>query len=180
VIDPSKYHCDAALVGFPDAGKSTLFNALTGRDDSQVMPRFAQVTACADRHLNGKDIVLADIGGISRGVTPAGTNPGAMWLAFAENARALVFVVALRKAKSRSLGERCVRDYAYLLKTATAYKESFAEKRRIAALNRFPEVSGAEAEEASAFFRARFPETAALTLCAASGEGCGFLAELLL
>jgi GTPase involved in cell partitioning and DNA repair len=79
--------------------------------------------------------VLADIGGISRGTTSWGENPGARWLAFAQTARLLAFVIP-------STEPRPARAFRYLLKTVSAWNPGFAEKERVVVFNRFTD-SGA-------------------------------------
>jgi GTP-binding protein len=177
VIDGSKYHCDAGLVGFPNAGKSTLYNALTGESPSKLMPRFGKV---------GRDFVLADIAGISPLPSPPNKNPGSRWMAFAESASVLIFVIGLlgRKPGFYSgpsahvlLDRYAERDvYEYLLNVACAYHKDFAQKDRIIVLNNFTKNT----EKALAIledFNRRFPKV--LLLSAASGEGVQELASYL-
>jgi GTPase involved in cell partitioning and DNA repair len=155
--------CAAALIGFPGAGKSTLFNALTGRTDSRKMPRYALV--------RGTSLVLVDIGGISRR-TISGVNPGAAFLRHVETAKTLVYVIAL--------AEGWVKEYGYLRKTVCAYKESFQDKKRIIVLNRFDGRLDGVDEETAARVSETLPGEIIIPLNAAGGGGLPALVHLLL
>ena len=181
MIDSSKYHCwklrcggDAALIGCPAAGKSTLFNALTGRSDSKKMPRYEKIQGLS------KEIVLADIGGISR----ANIIPYELWLSCIETCKVLIFVLPL-KLWQRSFSQnqknlppesqlkRALKDFNFLLKKINLYKKGlFADKKRVVIYNQFQYgVSGIETPLFSADLKGFFPAETAFLINAAAGEG---------
>jgi hypothetical protein len=175
MINPADYYCDIALIGFPGAGKSTLFNALTGREDSRKMPRFARISGFE------KEVILADIGGISRGAG-TGVNPGARWLGYVEKCRMLVFVIALTKAPRCSQFDPRTADYEYLRRTLGAYRKDFLERRRIIVLNKFKDVDEPSCGNVSESFCRMYPGETIISLCAehlADGRETGKLLEAL-
>jgi GTPase involved in cell partitioning and DNA repair len=160
VNDTQRHYCDAALVGFPDAGKSTLFNALTGRDDSRKMPRYSPIRG------GRRGAVLADIGGISRGGRPE-NNPGSQWLKYVTQARLLVFVLALDSQNIPP--ERIARSLEFLRAAVFRKDPALAGQARLAVLNRFCGVPEEAAAPALALLRGR-GETA---LCVCAAAPCG-------
>jgi GTPase involved in cell partitioning and DNA repair len=113
---------------------------------------------------------MADIGGISRGTTSVGENPGARWLTFVETARLLAFVIP-------STEPRPAQAFRYLLKTVLTWNPGFAEKERLVIFNRFTGGdfrSGFAGEHAG-----QYPNEKTAVLNAATGEGLGALVSLL-
>jgi hypothetical protein len=124
--------CDAALVGFANAGKSALFDALTAPsgtvsapplDAPRKMPRLAPIAGVTP------PLVLADIGGVSRG--SAGKNPGARWLGFVRAARLVIITLALREEAPPRASRRLRARIAFLQKVLAAYTASTRAPPRI-------------------------------------------------
>ena len=164
--------CDAGFVGFPNAGKSTLFNALTGRTDSLKMPRFAKMT--------GTDLMLADVGGLHwRG--KGKTIWGEEWLEIITDVKTLIFVIPIAMGKQDAY--QSAAQYKHLAAVCLR-QPGFEGKKRIVALNVFKTEEGLpNYEDEELHFRAlidkRFSFAAMIRVCAISCEGIDKFVELL-
>ena len=164
--------CDAGFVGFPNAGKSALFNALTGRTDSLKMPRFATMA--------GTDLVLADIGGLhwrGKGKTVWGEE----WLEIIADAKTLIFVIPI--ARGNQDAQQGAAQYKHLA-TVCLRQPGFEGKKRIVALNIFKmKESLADYKDVERHFKALISRNlsvaAVVTVCANNCEGIEKLIKLL-
>ena len=167
-IEKENHHSDIALIGVPGAGKSTLFNTLTGREDSFKMPRFAVV----------KDSVLVavDLAGLTPGRARDGLAPGVRLLAYAGQCETLLFVLPLKRGKPGACTpEYTAAAFSRLLEAVADWNREFAAKKRRIVLNRFPGIGEDEAEAAAAVLR-RGGETVFI-VDAAGGGGVDFLVK---
>jgi len=162
------YHCDVGLVGYPNAGKSTLFNALTGRTDSRVMPRFSPIK----QHTENKesDLVLADMCGISRGAP--GKPLGSPFLKYLESARILVFVMRYNGRRGLFDLQYMADRYEFLLSVCNE-KDGFAEKKRIITVNTGEDMDN----EAHKFMKMKFSPVSVIPINAKTGLGLFRLEE---
>ena len=129
------------------------------------MPRYEKIQNIE------QGIILADIGGISRGIAKNGIYPGAQCLKFVESCRILVFVIALNNKMPRSRpfsSERGIKDYSFLLEAVRSFNSGFTAKKRIIVLNRF---AGMEDAEALSGIQKCFPEEIYFSVNAATGDG---------
>ena len=163
MIDPRNYYCDAALIGFPGTGKSTLFNTLTGRTDSRKMPRFEKIS---EDLCGQKEFILADIGGISRGAVKNGLHPGAQWLAYTESCQTLVYILSFKNAKINLA--RLASDFSFLVEAVSLYKNNFHKnKKHIAVINLFDNID----VNTFRIFKNNFPQEKIFIVNALQGTG---------
>jgi GTPase len=90
-----------AIIGYPNVGKSTLFNRLSGRRDAVVdaMPGVTRDRRQAGADWNGKAFQLMDTGGIDEGdPTPIGRQVSAQAAQAIDEADLLLFVVDVTTA----------------------------------------------------------------------------------
>lgn len=130
-----KLIADAGLIGFPNAGKSSLLNALT-RARSRVG---AYPFTTLDPHLGdfyGR--ILADIPGLIEGAS-AGKGLGSRFLKHIERTRFLVHLVSAEQ-EDVVLAYRAIRD------ELSAFGSGLAEKEELVVLSKVDLVSPEEAE----------------------------------
>jgi GTPase involved in cell partitioning and DNA repair len=160
-VETDTYRCDIALIGVSGTGKSTLFNALTGRKDSRRMPRFAG--------LKGSSLVITDL---------AGVTPGVRLLAYAGQCERLLFVIPLKPGKGGTYthpGKRTAAGFPQLLEAIACWNRDFAAKERLVVLNCFPGVEEGETE--TVISTLRYAGETVFIVNAASGEEVEFLTE---
>jgi GTP-binding protein len=122
-----KLMADAALVGFPNAGKSTLISAV-----SAAKPKIADYpfTTLAPHlgvvRFRDHEYVLADIPGLVEGAA-AGRGLGHQFLRHVERARALVLLLDLAPVDDRSPADQ----EAVLLKELGDYRPELLERPRL-------------------------------------------------
>jgi GTP-binding protein len=122
-----KLLADAALVGFPNAGKSTLISAVSAAKPkiadypfTTLVPNLGVV--CFHEH----EFVLADIPGLIEGAA-AGKGLGHQFLRHVERARALVILLDLAPVDGRSPAEQ----EAVLLDELGRYRPELLERPRV-------------------------------------------------
>ena len=135
-----KLLADAALVGFPNAGKSTLISAV-----SAARPKVADYPfTTLEPHLgvveiDDRQFVMADVPGLIEGAAE-GKGLGHEFLRHVERARALV--VLLDPLQERSPAEQL----KVLLSELTSYSGELARRPRVTVLNKVDAIDLAEAE----------------------------------
>jgi GTP-binding protein len=146
--------CDAALLGFPNAGKSSLLRRI-----SNATPKVADYpfTTLAPHlgtvELDGqRQLTVADVPGLLEGASD-GVGLGHAFLAHLERAHALVHVVAIDPEAGDAL-EDCRRRYAAIHAELAAHGGGLAERPQIVVLNKLDLVGEAEGEALVAAFAA--------------------------
>jgi GTP-binding protein len=136
-----KLLADAALVGFPSAGKSTLISSV-----SAAKPKIADYPfTTLEPHLGvvrfqDHEFVLADIPGLVEGAAE-GRGLGHTFLRHVERARVLVLLLDLASTEGRSAGEQ--RDV--LLAELAQYRPELLERPRLVVANKADVVAAAAA-----------------------------------
>src|SRR5580765_1095497 len=132
-----KLLADAALVGFPNAGKSTLISSV-----SAAKPKIADYPfTTLEPHLGvvrfqDHEFVLADIPGLIEGAAE-GKGLGHTFLRHVERARVLVLLLDLASVEGRSAGEQRV----VLLAELERYRPELLERPRLVVANKADVVS---------------------------------------
>ena len=186
--------CDVGLVGFPNSGKSTLFNILTGRTDSRKMPRYGELADKWDPK-GRPGLVLGDIAGIHWGKKhkPVFGEEG---LRYIINAKILLFIIPFYGTnpnvnnKSRRIPTVAqyednlnsgVKRYEHLAAVCQR-QNGFENKKRIIAVNVY-ERSLKDTEKDIKRYRAllenRVSYTAFVPVIATTGEGLQELVAVL-
>jgi GTP-binding protein len=133
-----KLLADAALVGFPNAGKSTLISSV-----SAAKPKIADYPfTTLEPHLGvvrfrDHEFVLADIPGLVEGAAE-GRGLGHTFLRHVERARVLVILLDLASVEGRSATEQ--RDV--LLAELEHYRPELLERPRLVVANKVDVVAG--------------------------------------
>ena len=150
---------DAALVGFPNAGKSTLISAV-----SAAKPKIADYPfTTLEPHLGvvrfrDHDFVLADIPGLIEGAAE-GKGLGHTFLRHVERARVLVVLLDLAPVDGRSVAEQ----ERVLLDELRRYRPDLLDRPRL--------VVGSKADVATIELTTLDPEDDALALSAVTRQG---------
>ena len=157
-----KLMADAALVGFPNAGKSTLISAVSAaRPKIADYPFTTLVPHLGVVRFHEHEFVLADIPGLIEGAAD-GRGLGHQFLRHIERARVLVLLLDLASAEEHSPAEQ----QRVLLDELGRYRPSLLDRPRLVVGTKF-DVAGEE----SAFEGMR--------ISAVTGEGLdGFLGTL--
>lgn len=121
---------DVGLVGFPNAGKSTLLSALSAAKPkiadypfTTMEPQLGIVS-----YRDGKSFVMADIPGIIEGASE-GKGLGLRFLRHIERNAVLLFMVPADSADIK-------RDYEILLKEVREFNPELADKSRVLAISK--------------------------------------------
>ncbi len=123
---------DVGLVGFPNAGKSTLINALTNAQSKVAAYPFTTLNPQLGRMKSGgKKIVIADIPGI---IEDAHRDKG-LGLKFLKHIERCKLLLILVDAAG-SDGRDPKKDYKALIKELEAYSEEMLKKPRIVVANK--------------------------------------------
>ncbi|EPP35379.1 obg family GTPase CgtA [Chlamydia ibidis] len=174
-----KLIADIGLVGFPNAGKSTLFNSLArtevkvGAYPFTTLQPALGLVPCEGK-LYQKPWIIADIPGIIEGAHQ-NRGLGLDFLRHIERTRLLLFVIDI-SGRERNTPEK---DLQILMDELLYYKEDIAKKDMIIALNKIDDLLPDEREERLSHFRKKFPGYNFVLLSGLTGEGTEILQHLL-
>ena len=173
-----KLIADIGLVGFPNAGKSTLFNTLARAEVkvgaypfTTLQPSLGLVHQKG--YLYQKPWVIADIPGIIEGASQ-NRGLGLDFLRHIERTRLLLLVVDISGVERNSPEK----DLEILLNELSAYKEDLKNKSMVIALNKTDQLLPDEREERLALLKRTFPDQQFILLSGLTGEGVDALHDL--
>lgn len=165
---------DVGLVGFPNAGKSTLLNILsnaTPKIDSYPFTTLVPTVGVIDYPEDFRTITMADVPGLIEGAAE-NRGLGHRFLRHIERCR-LVLLLDLAGTDGRSP----IDDFVHLKKELLDYDERLVAKDFIVVGNKIDEEVS---QENLKLFRKRFPETQILPVSAILEEGLNVLRTHLL
>lgn len=165
-----KLIADIGLVGFPNAGKSTLFNTLASAEVKVGTYPFTTLHPVLGliphQEKYRKPWILADIPGIIEGAH-MNRGLGLNFLKHIERTRLLLFVIDI-SCRERSCPED---DLRILIDELLHYRKDLVGKERIIALNKIDDLLPEERQEQLQKFQRLFPEETFVLLSGLSGEG---------
>nr|CRI42658.1 GTPase Obg [Chlamydia pneumoniae] len=166
-----KLIADIGLVGFPNAGKSTLFNTLAhtevkvGAYPFTTLAPSLGLVLCKDR-LYQKPWIIADIPGIIEGAHQ-NKGLGLDFLRHIERTLLLLFVIDVSKRERNSPEE----DLETLIHELHSHQPDFEKKDMLVALNKIDDLLPDEQEECLQSFQKRFPSYTFVLISGLTGEG---------
>jgi GTPase len=161
-----KLLADVGLVGFPNAGKSTLLSRLTkARPKIADYPFTTLSPNLGVAQAGGRSFVLADIPGLIEGAH-SGRGLGDEFLRHIERTRVLVHVVDVNGAEGRSAYE----NFRVLNKELGAYSERLLDRPQIVAANKM-DLTGSD--KALAAFQRRLKKVKIYPISGVTGQGLG-------
>ena len=166
---------DVGLVGFPNAGKSTLLNVLsnaTPRIDSYPFTTLVPTVGVIDYPEDFKTVTMADVPGLIEGAAE-NRGLGHRFLRHVERCRLILFLLDLAGSDGRSP----VDDFLHLQKELNDYDEKLIEKDFIIVGNKIDEDEGRKNLD---LFRKRFPQNEIFPISAILEEGLDELRSHLL
>lgn len=181
-----KLLADVGLVGFPNAGKSTLLSRLTSARPKVAAYPFTTL----EPHLGiyhsprtGKELVIADIPGLIEGANE-GKGLGFQFLRHIENCSILLYVLAMDEAivqdENLTAEEKCQQlwdQYSILTKELHDYRDALKDKARHVLINKIDLFPEGLLVTVQAFFKKK--KVSVLPVSAATGEGIDQLDILL-
>ncbi|SPN73663.1 GTP-binding protein obg,GTPase CgtA,Predicted GTPase, probable translation factor,Obg family GTPase CgtA,GTP1/OBG [Chlamydia serpentis] len=166
-----KLIADIGLVGFPNAGKSTLFNTLAHMEVkvgaypfTTLVPSLGLVF-CKDR-LYQPPWIIADIPGIIEGAHQ-NKGLGLDFLRHIERTLLLLFVIDV-SGRERNSPEY---DFQTLLHELHSYQPDFKKKDMVVALNKIDNLLPDEQQECLQGFQKHFPGYTFVLISGLTGEG---------
>lgn len=167
-----KLIADVGLVGFPNAGKSTLVNALTftsvkigAYPFTTLHPNLGYLKIAKGDDAYYRKILIADIPGIIEGAHE-NRGLGIEFLRHIERTRVLVFVLDASGVDGRTPAD----DYRVLQDELGKYREDLLARPKLVLLNK---VDTEEAAENVAAFHEAYPDLEVRCVSALEGEGLG-------
>jgi GTPase len=165
---------DAGLVGFPNAGKSTLTGAITSaspRVGAYPFTTLRPSVGIIDYPERYEKLTLADIPGLIEGAHE-NKGLGHQFLRHIERCKLLMYIVDMAGADGRDPGD----DYQHLVDELGCYSPDLPMKPSFVIANKMDEDVAAGNLKS---FRARFPEVEIAPISAITQEGLPNLKELI-
>ncbi len=165
-----KVLADVGLVGFPNAGKSTLLSAVTSARPKIANYPFTTLEPNLGivKYRDDKSFVIADIPGIIEGAHE-GKGIGLRFLRHIERNSILLFMISTEE-------KSILKGYQTLLKELELYNPELLDKKRVIAVTKCDLVS----EQAKARIEKQLPENIPhVMISSVSGEGLQPLMDLL-
>ena len=169
---------DIGLVGFPNAGKSSLMNAITNAHPKTAAYPFTTlhpqigVIDFSDERRGTRRLLLADVPGLIEGAHE-NRGLGHRFLRHIERCALLIFMIDMAGTDARDPRD----DYKHLLKELKLYDPALLEKPRLVVANKM-DLPAAAAQLAK--FKRRHAETDILEISCLSGDGLERLKKELL
>lgn len=143
VILEQKLLADVGLVGFPNAGKSTLISVVTSaRPKIASYPFTTLEPNLGVMKKDDREIVIADIPGLIEGASE-GKGLGHAFLRHVENSRALAFILSLDEAvvfdhdlNDDQKADQVYLQYQALQKELQNHRETLADKHQVIFINK--------------------------------------------
>jgi GTP-binding protein len=157
---------DAGLVGFPNAGKSTLTGAITSASPKTGAYPFTTLrpsVGIIDYPERYEKLTMADIPGLIEGANE-NKGLGHQFLRHIERCKMLIYIVDMAGTDGRDPRD----DYQHLLDELGLYSEELPHKPGLVLANKMDEAAS-KANLRS--FRRRFPKTEILPVCCITQEG---------
>ncbi|MFA4925168.1 MAG: GTPase ObgE [Candidatus Aminicenantales bacterium] len=177
VVLELKLIADVGLVGFPNAGKSTLISKISAARPLIADYPFTTLTpnlGVVDLGEN-RSLVVADIPGLIEGAHQ-GQGLGIQFLRHIERTRLLVQLIDVSPLTQRDP----VRDYEIIQNELRAFNPDLLARKQIIAANKIDLLSDRQSERLQAVKRlARREKKPFVAISAASGEGLGRLVSLM-
>lgn len=172
-----KLIADIGLVGFPNAGKSTLFNTLAQAEVkigaypfTTLHPALGLIHHSDTNSLYCKPWVIADIPGIIKGASE-NKGLGLDFLKHIERTRVLLFVVDVSQIERQAPEE----DLQILMDELLRYKQDIADKSMLIALNKIDNLLPDEQDACLQKFQNLFPNQHFTLTSGLTGEGINAL-----
>lgn len=165
-----KLLADVGLVGFPNAGKSTLLAAVTSAKPKIASYAFTTLEPNLGivRYYDDRSFVMADIPGIIEGAHE-GKGIGTRFLRHIERNSVLLFMVSCEE-------EDISASYRTLLKELKLYNPELLDKQRVLAITKCDIIDEEIEQELAKSLPKKIPH---VFISSASGEGLSKLKELL-
>ena len=166
---------DIGLVGFPNAGKSTLLNVMsnaTPKIDSYPFTTLVPTVGVIDYPDDFKTLTMADVPGLIEGAAE-NRGLGHRFLRHVERCKLLLFLLDLAATDGRNPCD----DFEHLQKELLEYDPALAEKPFVVVGNKVDEE---EADQYVKEFKKRFPKISILPISALLDDGLSELKKRLL
>ena len=172
-----KLLADIGLVGFPNAGKSTLINRLTGANAKVADYPFTTLNpnlgVCELK--NGNKIIVADLPGLIEGAAE-GKGLGDEFLRHIERTRLIVHLIDPFSLDEEDLVEKSLKSYDAIRKELKDHGAQLEEKKEIVVVNKMDITEVREAfESIKEAFKER--DLDVLGISSLSGDGIDSLLE---
>ena len=157
---------DVGLVGFPNAGKSTLLNVLsnaTPRIDSYPFTTLVPTVGVIDYPEDFRSVTMADVPGLIEGAAE-NKGLGHRFLRHVERCRLILFLLDLAGTDGRTP----IDDFLHLQKELLDYDERLVDKDFLVVGNKIDEEESTQNLE---LFRKRFPDIKILAISAILEDG---------
>lgn len=174
-----KLIADVGLVGFPNAGKSTLINRLTGANAKVAAYPFTTLNPNLGlcKLKNGNKIIIADVPGLIEGASE-GKGLGDDFLRHIERTKIIVHMIDPFTLEEEGLVEKALRDYKAIRKELEDYGANLGSKIEIVTINKMDIAEVSEAfEDIKAAFKSKNIDVIGISSLA--GQGTEVLLNIL-